>query len=350
MVRRAGEGEQHGTRARRSYSAPTRNGFDMFAASMFGARNSLLIGGLAITFGLLFGTILGMISGYFRRQDRSVSSRRSCNILACLSLRCCWRSSSSRSSTTPAARHLAETQIHRADHPCARRCLSIPPLTRLVRANTIAYAQRDFVVAARSLGASEQPHPVPRDPAQHRAHAACRSRSPALALLIVAEGALAYLGLSVEAPLPTWGGMISAGPRAMRRGAWWISLMPAAVMFLTILGDQPARRRAGRAVQHPRGHRMTRQAHQAPTSQSRRAAARGHRPAHALQHGARPGASRSTAVSFTLDRGAALGIVGESGSRQDRPVAVDHGLAAEAQHRHARARSCSKVASSSTCR
>ena len=55
-----------------------------------------------------------------------------------------------------------------------------------------------------------------------------------LALLIVAEGALAYLGLSVEAPTPTWGKMIFAGKDRLQQ-AWWISLMPALVLFLTIL-------------------------------------------------------------------------------------------------------------------
>ena len=56
-----------------------------------------------------------------------------------------------------------------------------------------------------------------------------------LALLIVAEGALAFLGLSVEAPAPTWGAMIAAGSERLRNGVWWISLMPAFVMFLTVL-------------------------------------------------------------------------------------------------------------------
>ena len=56
-----------------------------------------------------------------------------------------------------------------------------------------------------------------------------------LALLIVAEGALAFLGLSVEAPTPTWGKMIAAGSERLRNHVWWISLMPALVMFLTVL-------------------------------------------------------------------------------------------------------------------
>ena len=68
-----------------------------------------------------------------------------------------------------------------------------------------------------------------------------------MALLIVAEGALAFLGLSVESPTPTWGAMISSGTERLRNGVWWVSLMPALVMFLTvlsvnILGDVLAQR------------------------------------------------------------------------------------------------------------
>jgi peptide/nickel transport system permease protein len=67
-----------------------------------------------------------------------------------------------------------------------------------------------------------------------------------LAILIIAEGALAFLGLSVAPPIPTWGGMILAGQDQLE-DAWWISMAPAAVMFLTILainliGDQLSQR------------------------------------------------------------------------------------------------------------
>ncbi len=56
-----------------------------------------------------------------------------------------------------------------------------------------------------------------------------------LAVLIVAEGALAFLGLSVRPPTPTWGFMIFEGKNPLQTGEWWISLMPALGMFLTIL-------------------------------------------------------------------------------------------------------------------
>jgi peptide/nickel transport system permease protein len=112
--------------------------------------------------------------------------------------------------------------------------LSVPPLTRLVRANTVAYSEREFVMAARSMGA--KPFRILfREVLPNIVPALVSFALTGLAILIVAEGALAALGLSVEAPLPSWGSMIQAGAGRLRDGVWWISLLPALVMFLTIL-------------------------------------------------------------------------------------------------------------------
>lgn len=207
------------------------NGRDIFARSMLGARNSLLIAGLAITFGLAIGTFLGMVAGYFRGWIDTVIENLTNVLLAfpALLLAIFLVTFFNKPNT-------AESADPRPLWPIitALVILSIPPLTRLVRANTIAYAQRDFVVAARSLGAKGSrilfkeilPNIVPT---------LLSFALTGMALLIVAEGALAFLGLSVEAPLPTWGKMISEGSQRLRAGVWWISLMPAMVMFFTLL-------------------------------------------------------------------------------------------------------------------
>ncbi|MBI4884589.1 MAG: ABC transporter permease [Actinobacteria bacterium] len=207
-----------------------RNGYDIFARAMLGARPSLTIAGLAITFGLAIATILGMIAGYFRGWV-DVLIENITNVLlafpALLLVIFCVTFFTDNTQSAASARPLWPIIL-------ALVIVSIPPLTRLVRANTISYAQRDFVVAARSLGAKGSrimfkeilPNIVP---------ALVSFALTGLALLIVAEGALAFLGLSVEAPTPTWGKMISAGTERLRNDVWWISLMPALTMFLTVL-------------------------------------------------------------------------------------------------------------------
>ena len=208
-----------------------RNGFDIFARAMLGARNSLIIAGFAITFGLAIGTFLGMIAGYFRGWADALIENFTNVLLAFppLLLAIFFVTFFNPPNSTDAATSRPLWPII-----TALVILSIPPLTRLVRANSIAYAQRDFVVAARSLGAKRS-RILFREILPNIVPTLLSFALTGLALLIVAEGALAFLGLSVEAPTPTWGAMISAGSERLRNGIWWISLMPAFVMFLTVL-------------------------------------------------------------------------------------------------------------------
>ncbi len=221
---------QKGEPARYGLMGTDKNGFDLFARSMLGARTSLIIAGLAITFGLAIGTFLGMIAGYFRGWADVVIENLTNVLLSFPALLLAiffvtfFNDPNTASATSRPLWPVVVSLV----------ILSIPPLTRLVRANTIAYAQRDFVVAARSLGAKGSrilfkeilPNIVPT---------LMSFALTGLALLIVAEGALAFLGLSVEAPTPTWGAMISFGTTPLRDGSWWIALMPAFMLFLTVL-------------------------------------------------------------------------------------------------------------------
>ncbi|MEI7547843.1 MAG: ABC transporter permease, partial [Actinomycetota bacterium] len=126
------------------------NGRDIFARAMLGARTSLVIAGLAITFGLAIGTLLGMIAGYFRGWADDVIENLTNVLLAfpALLLAIFLVTFFNKPNSAEAAEPRPLWPII-----LALVILSIPPLTRLVRANTIAYAQRDFVIAARSLGA-----------------------------------------------------------------------------------------------------------------------------------------------------------------------------------------------------
>jgi len=207
------------------------NGRDIFARAMLGARNSLLIAGLAITFGLAIGTILGMIAGYFRGWADAVIENLTNILLAfpalLLTIFVVTFFNDPNSTQGAAPRPLWPIIT-------ALVILSIPPLTRLVRANTIAYANRDFVTAARSLGAKRSRILV-REILPNIVPSLLSFALTGMALLIVAEGALAFLNLSVELPIPTWGKMIADGSQRLRGGVWWISMMPALVMFVTLL-------------------------------------------------------------------------------------------------------------------
>jgi peptide/nickel transport system permease protein len=196
------------------------NGRDIFARVIYGARVSLAIGGVSVVIGLFFGGVLGLVSGYYRKKIDTTTSIVMDIILAFppLILALAIVTFMGRSATNIVL---------------ALSILAIPALTRLVRANTLVYAQREFVLAAKSLGAKNG-RIIFREILPNVVPPMLSFALTGLAVLIVAEGALAYLGVSVPPPTPTWGAMIWAGRDQLDK-AWWISMMPAAVMFVTIL-------------------------------------------------------------------------------------------------------------------
>jgi peptide/nickel transport system permease protein len=111
--------------------------------------------------------------------------------------------------------------------------LSIPIYTRVARANTLAVAQREFVQAAVVLGATRRRILV-REIVPNVALSLAAFALVAMGIVIVLEGSLAILGLSVEPPDPTWGGMIAESKRHLS-DAPHTALVPAGAMFLTVL-------------------------------------------------------------------------------------------------------------------
>lgn len=205
------------------------NGFDIFSRSMFGARNSLLIGFMSIVFGILIGGTLGLVAGFVgKRVDRVIDTVMNIFLAFPALLLAIFIVGFFGTSGADEAESRSIGPII-----IALVILSIPPIARLVRANTIVYAQREFVLAARSLGAKNG-RIIVREILPNVMPAMVTFAITGMAVLIVAEGALAYLGLSVSAPTPTWGSMIFGGQQKLET-AWWMSVMPSIVLFLTVL-------------------------------------------------------------------------------------------------------------------
>jgi hypothetical protein len=133
-----------------------KNGFDLFSRAMLGARNSLIIAGLAITFGLAIGTFLGMVAGYFRGWVDTVieTSERDAGVPALL---------------PHLRRHLSTTPTHGGDRRplCPASSRSSAPST----AHAPGAGQHHRLRPARLRGRRSQPwregqpHPVQGDPA-----------------------------------------------------------------------------------------------------------------------------------------------------------------------------------------
>lgn len=195
-------------------------GRDVFARTVYGARVSLVVGFIAIAFGMVVGGALGMVAGYFRGRVDDIISFLFATLLSFpgLVLALLITSTFDRSLRTVSL---------------TLGVLAVAPVGRLARATTLLFAEREFVAAARVIGAkhlrilTRELLPVVLVP------------MAALALLgigvaIVAEGGLAFLQLSVEDI--SWGVIINDG-RAIRdlQQNPHVALMPIGVMFLTIL-------------------------------------------------------------------------------------------------------------------
>jgi ABC-type dipeptide/oligopeptide/nickel transport system permease subunit len=110
---------------------------------------------------------------------------------------------------------------------------SWPPTARIVRAEFLRMRALDFVAAARSLGASEirvmARHILPNVIAVIVISVTLR-----VGVSILAEASLSYLGLGVQPPTPSWGNLVADG-REYLRSAWWVSLLPGAFVFISVM-------------------------------------------------------------------------------------------------------------------
>jgi peptide/nickel transport system permease protein len=108
------------------------------------------------------------------------------------------------------------------------------PYCRVARGQALSLRGRDFVDAARALGASDT-RIVLRHVLPNLMQAALVIGTFAMATAIIAEASLSFLGLGVPPAIPTWGGMLADG-RAYISTSWWLALFPGLCIFFTVLG------------------------------------------------------------------------------------------------------------------
>ena len=194
---------------------------DVFSRTIHGARVSLTVGFAAIASGMIIGGSMGTIAGYFRGTFDRVISFAFLVLLSfpALVLAILITSLLDRGLLTISA---------------TLGFLAIAPVGRLARATTIQYSEREFVLAARTLGA-RHPRIIIRELLPNVVIPMGALALLGMAVAIVAEGGLAVLGLSVEKE-ETWGKLIllGSGSRDLEN-APWISMGPILVLFLTVL-------------------------------------------------------------------------------------------------------------------
>ncbi|MDP6351802.1 MAG: ABC transporter permease [Alphaproteobacteria bacterium] len=194
-------------------------GRDIVSRLMFGARVSLTLGLLAPLIGLVIGGGLGMAAGYWRGMLEATAVGVTDTILAfpgiVLLLAIVFYLGGSLLNLT-----------------LALGFLTVPAFYRVARANTLTYAEREFVTAAKAMGASDVSI-LAREILPNVIMPMLVYALLIVALLIVVEGVLSFLGLSVPTA-PSWGGMIAEGREYLDEHPR-LCFVPAFVMFLTVL-------------------------------------------------------------------------------------------------------------------
>ncbi len=198
---------------------------DIFSRLVYGARVSLVVGFGGALIGLVVGGIPAMISAYRRGRIDTALNTGSYVVLAfpaivaVIAIVSFWGKSLFKITLVIGL-------------------FAAPLIFRVVRASTLSYATRDFVLAAKALGASDT-RILTREILPNIMPTIVSFGLIAVATIIVLEGSLAFLGLSVSPPTPSWGNMLNEGSSLLTGAKGqtnpWLVIFPASAMFLLLI-------------------------------------------------------------------------------------------------------------------
>lgn len=204
------------------------NGRDLMARIIYGTRASFAIGFGAVSFGLVIGGLLGLATGFFRGKTDAIITPIMTILLAipqfvlALSLVTVLSSGDQVSSVQRIGVVVLGLGL-----------VSIPILGRITRANTLSWSEREFVLAARAMGAKDW-RIMMRDILPNVFPAMLSISLLGVGIAIVAEGGLALFGVGVQPPTPSWGNIIAENKDQLNR-APHIVMFTIVVLFLTVL-------------------------------------------------------------------------------------------------------------------
>jgi peptide/nickel transport system permease protein len=202
-------------------------GRDILSRLLWGGRNSLKVAFLPVAISLVLGTILGMLSAYYGGWLDSIIMRVLDVLLAFPSV-------------------LLALAIAAALGPGMENAVlaiivvAVPVLARIVRASVLSVREREFVLAARALGAGDLRIMLRQIFPNILSPIIVYTTLETGRVIILASG-LSFLGLGIKPPEPDWGVMLASG-REFIRSAPHVATIPGVVIFLVtlafnILGD-----------------------------------------------------------------------------------------------------------------
>jgi peptide/nickel transport system permease protein len=195
-------------------------GRDVLSRLIYGARISLVVGVCSMAIGGALGTTLGLLAGFYGRTVDALITR-----LADLQL--------SIPFLILAISVMAVLGAGLSKVILVLGLTSWIMYARVVRGEVLAVRGRDYVLAARALGAPDLMllwrHILP-----NVSTSAIVIGTFEIARAILSEASLSFLGLGVQSPTPSWGGMIADGREYLTTN-WWISTWPGLVLAVTVM-------------------------------------------------------------------------------------------------------------------
>jgi peptide/nickel transport system permease protein len=210
-----------GGRAKANLLGTDNLGRDILSRIIYGSRISLLVGATTVILAGLIGCFLGAIAGYFGRRVDEIVGKITEIFLAFPFLLL----------AIALMAFLGQGVINIIIALMVSRWVQY---CRVVRGEVLSLKERDFVTAAKALGGRDfyvlLRHVVPNTLASVTVVATF-----AMAVVIISEASLSFLGLGVPAHVPTWGSMLSEGRSYMNR-APWLTIFPGLAIFVTVFG------------------------------------------------------------------------------------------------------------------
>jgi peptide/nickel transport system permease protein len=193
----------------------------MLSRILFGSRISLTIGITATFLAAISGILLGVIAGYFvGRVDAA--------IMRLVDIQMAFPSI------------LLALAVMVMLGPGLTNLVLVLAITswvffaRIVRADVLSTKDREFMVAGRAVGATDS-HLILRYIFPNLVSTITILITLTLARTIISESSLSFLGLGIEPPTPSWGGMLAEG-RSYLSTAWWITTFPGISLMITVVG------------------------------------------------------------------------------------------------------------------
>ncbi len=196
-------------------------GRDMMSRLLYGAQVSLTVSFVANTVAAIFGTLVGLLAGYYSGKIDWLLMRITDVLLAFPAILLA----------------LGLGSVLRPSVPTVLIILTLinwPALARLVRSQVLSVRERAFIESARCIGASDW-YIMMRQILPQIAAITVVWGTLNFANTVLIESSLSFLGVGVPLPLPSWGNMIAEGQSRYRIAPWMI-LAPTAAILITTLG------------------------------------------------------------------------------------------------------------------